>query len=285
MFIIHTISILLAISLTLIANCALALPKEHAIPGGVLVLPVPKNTISANIATTNKEKRTILIHDGFAIIGIPISYKEKAIEVTFLLKTKQKIKQLIDIQPHKYEEQHITLKKSKKKYLAPDKKVIDRIIREKKEMKELYKTFTPSLSAINFIWPIEDARISSMFGLRRFYNKQPKAPHSGIDLAAPIGTPIKAPSSGTVLAVGDYYFNGNTVFLDHGKGLISMFCHLDKWTVQKGDNVKQGEIIGMVGNTGRSTGPHLHWTISLNTAKVDPILFLPARKQEDSDTN
>ncbi|MGB4343284.1 MAG: M23 family metallopeptidase, partial [Moraxellaceae bacterium] len=90
------------------------------------------------------------------------------------------------------------------------------------------------------------------------------------------GEPVHAPAAGMVAMTGDYFFNGRTVMIDHGNGLISMLCHLSEITVTKGQNIRQGDIIGKVGKTGRATGPHLHWTVSLNDARIDPLLLLPA---------
>jgi murein DD-endopeptidase MepM/ murein hydrolase activator NlpD len=110
--------------------------------------------------------------------------------------------------------------------------------------------------------------------LKRFFNGEPRAPHSGLDFAVPTGTPVAAPADGKVILTGDYFFNGNTVFLDHGQGLISMYCHLSVIDVKTGDTLARGQVLGKVGATGRVTGAHLHWNVSLNDARVDPAIFI-----------
>ena len=150
--------------------------------------------------------------------------------------------------------------------------------RERTHQAEVMATFTeplPLASALHMQVPVPGRR-SSSFGLRRMFNGQSRNPHSGMDIAAATGTPIAAPLAGRVLDTGDYFFNGNTVWLDHGGGLLTLYCHLSAIDVKPGDVLKTGERLGAVGATGRVTGPHLHWGVMLNRTMVDPALFVTA---------
>ncbi len=128
-----------------------------------------------------------------------------------------------------------------------------------------------------FIWPVE-GRISGRFGRARVYNGQPGSPHSGMDIAAPTGTPVKAPAAGIVtFADGDLYLTGGTLLIDHGHGISSNFLHLSRIDVKVGDRVEQGQVVAAVGSTGRSTGPHLHWGMNWFDVRIDPQLVLERR--------
>ena len=179
-----------------------------------------------------------------------------------------------------YKTQHITIKNKRK--VNPYAEDMDRILADKKRLNTALVTFSrDDPNTLKLHQPV-DGRYSSPYGLRRFFNEQPRKPHSGLDIAAPTGTPIQAAASGTVIETGDYFFNGNTVFIDHGQGLITMYCHMNKIDVQTGQKVTRGEKIGEVGETGRVTGAHLHWGVSLNQTMVDPLLFLLGDEQKQA---
>ena len=163
--------------------------------------------------------------------------------------------------------------------VTPPKTVLDRIKRENRLIK---KARSEDSAVPHFLrgwqWPAK-GRISGVYGSQRILNGKPRRPHYGIDIAAPVGTPIVAPSDGIVrLAERDLYYTGGTIILDHGHGLSSAFLHMQRVTVKPGQMVKQGQKIGTLGSTGRSTGPHLDWRINLFGARLDPQLLVPPMK-------
>lgn len=160
------------------------------------------------------------------------------------------------------------------KTVSPPKAIAERIAREQalvaraRTLDEARTGFAESFS-----WPVE-GRISGRFGNHRVYNGTPGAPHSGMDIAAANGTPVKAPASGVVTFADELYLTGGTLVLDHGHGISSNFLHLSRMDVAPGDPVRQGEVIGAVGATGRATGPHLHWGMNWFDVRIDPLLVL-----------
>ena len=181
----------------------------------------------------------------------------------------------VPIHPHQYAEQHLKVAPGQ---VTLSKEVLSRHLRERKQSARVMATWTePVPASLQLHQPVPGVR-SSSFGLRRFFNGQSRNPHGGMDIAAPVGTPVKAAAPGVVIDTGDYFFNGNTVWVDHGAGLLTMYCHLDRIRARVGQRVRTGDVIGTVGKTGRVTGPHLHWTVCLNRTMVDPALFLKAEQ-------
>ena len=162
------------------------------------------------------------------------------------------------------------------RFVTPPKSAEARIARERAELGRVFRSVTSSPEWRGpFVVPIDGAVVSG-FGVRSVFNNEPRAPHGGADFASPEGTPVAAPNAGRVVLAADLYFTGNTVVLDHGAGLQSLFAHLSRINVREGDRVDRGAILGAVGATGRATGPHLHWTVRLNGARVDPISLISA---------
>jgi murein DD-endopeptidase MepM/ murein hydrolase activator NlpD len=157
------------------------------------------------------------------------------------------------------------------KFVTPPPGVRPRIEREAAELARLFGTATaPGRWPGVFEAPIAGALVSG-FGVRSVFNGQARAPHGGADFASPAGTPIAAPNAGIVVLASNLYFTGNTVVLDHGGGLLSLFAHLSRVDVRDGESVVKGAVVGAVGATGRVTGPHLHWTVRLHGTRVDPM--------------
>ena len=250
---------------------ALELPAESAVPGGIAIISI--HTQKKPEAYFH-ERRVMVVgsSDNWkAIVGIPLT--EKTGTQTLIVKDNDlKTNYQFEILNKEYETQYLTIKNKRK--VNPNEQDMSRITAEKEIISKAKSHWRDNENvALQFIKPTEGP-YSSPFGLKRFFNKQPREPHSGLDIAAPKGTPITAPADGIVINTGNYFFNGNTIFLDHGQGLITMYCHLDHIGISEGSQVKTGDVIGRVGLTGRVTGAHLHWSVILNNTTVDPLLFL-----------
>ena len=250
-----------------------SLPRNNSVPGGVAIIKLNIARNSPAPHATFKKRRLMVKEKNklwHAIVGLSLNTKAGKYFITISNGKKYPF----TVKEKKYKTQYLTIKNKRK--VNPTKKDIERIIKEKKIITAVFKKWRDiSNVQTEFITPV-DGPFSSPFGLRRFFNKQPRRPHSGLDIAAASGTPVRAAAAGVVSNTGNYFFNGNSVFIDHGQGLITMYFHLSKVKTKVGQTVKQGDIIGEVGMTGRVTGPHLHWSVNLNNTRVEPTLFLPA---------
>jgi murein DD-endopeptidase MepM/ murein hydrolase activator NlpD len=251
------------------------LPRESRVPGGVAIIQLGDGPDAPGEVFFNEHRAPVLAgpRGWVALVGIPLDTKPGA-QAAELLPTGESKRRPLEftVASKKYAEQH--LKVANKRHVNPEPEDLERIDRERTRIDAALGTYTPvRVPELRMSAPIPGER-SSSFGLRRFFNGEPRNPHSGMDIAAPAGTPILAPSPGRVLDAGDFFFNGNTVFLDHGEGVVTMYCHLSRIDVKAGDELDAGAVLGLVGATGRVTGPHLHWGIAVNRAMVDPALFL-----------
>ena len=246
---------------------------HHPFPGGVAVLDLGDGQVMPSV--TYRDHPVMVLKDSdqrwIAVVGIGLDVKpgRQSVEVS-LSGTRQSVG--FDVTDREYKSQHIRLRNQK--HVTPDPEQVKRYEREYAVQMKAYASFRDQLpSNILLDRPVQ-GRLSSPLGLRRFFNGEERNPHSGLDFAVPAGTPVKAPADGIVTIVDDFYFNGKTVFIDHGRGLVTMYCHLSAQDVTPGQVVKRGQGIGKVGATGRATGPHLHWNVSLNNQRVDPALFI-----------
>jgi len=176
----------------------------------------------------------------------------------------------LDVQRRVFPTRHLTVDPN---LVNPPPEARERIDRETRELGEIWRASSPDRLWRSFIRPVPD-EANSAFGTRSVYNGEARSPHTGADFLSPSGRPVNAPAAGRVVLAGALYFTGNTVVLDHGEGLFSLLAHLSEIDVQTGATVAVGDVVGKVGATGRVTGPHLHWTVRLDGARVDPLSLL-----------
>jgi murein DD-endopeptidase MepM/ murein hydrolase activator NlpD len=261
----------IALSLGLLSAAIAAAAPDHAPwPGGIAVIDVGPAEAPRPIVEFD-ERRVLVTRSGdrwTAAVGIPLDTPTG--EMSIRVNTARDI--AFEVREHAYREQRLTVKN--KKYVSPDEEQLERIGRERKVIDSALSNWRDVDVDSLLLAPPVNGRRSSSFGLRRFFNDQPRSPHKGMDIAASEGTVIAAPGTGVVTAVGDYFFNGKTVIIDHGQGFVTMYCHLSRIGVDEGQQLGAGEPIGAVGATGRVTGPHLHFGTYLNGTAVDPALLL-----------
>jgi murein DD-endopeptidase MepM/ murein hydrolase activator NlpD len=253
---------------------ATTLPRELRVPGGVALLSVAKADQSHTAPLVNFRGERVWVvqrKDAWvAVVGLPLSTAPGEHEVN-VVQGSAATTQTFLVKPKRYPVQKLTLKKA---MVDPPPEVIARIERESAHIKTLRSTWRDTeTTTAAFVLPAKGP-LSSRFGVARVLNGKPRSPHAGLDVAVGTGTPIAAPADGVVIDTGDYYYCGNGVFVDHGNGLITLYCHLSEIIAKTGDAVKQGQRIGLAGSTGRSTAPHLHWGVMLNGTSVEPELFI-----------
>jgi murein DD-endopeptidase MepM/ murein hydrolase activator NlpD len=250
-----------------------ALPQPLLVPGGVAVVDLgpaaapPRARFNGDRVFVTGEPAAWT-----AVVGIPLSAKAGSTLPLTVERPGRKPETIrLPIAPRQYATQHLKVKPGQVDLSAED---LARFRREQAHLTRVRRTFTDSApDTMRLLQPCEGRR-SSSFGLRRYFNEQPRSPHNGMDIAAPVGTPVRAAGSATVIDVGDYFFSGHTLTLDHGRGFLTLYAHLSAVGVNSGERVAAGSEIGQVGATGRVTGPHLHFTVFLNAVAVDPELFL-----------
>ena len=250
-------------------NCEF--PIHSPYPGGVVSADIAN--IKFNDKKINSEGlKSYICKYSFnkykILIPIPLDFSKNRVEI----KQDDMLLNTIEILEKDYRESRITI--SNQEYVSPSKDLLPRI-REEYELSQGAKN-TVSLSKIKnwkMIIPVQGV-MSSEFGVKRFINNEPRNRHSGMDIAAPEGTEVIAPLSGEIIIASNFFYKGNVIYVNHGAGLVSSYSHLSKIEVKNGDKIKTGDIIGLVGKTGRVTGPHLHWEIYLMGVAINPEIFL-----------
>ncbi|MGH8767043.1 MAG: peptidoglycan DD-metalloendopeptidase family protein [Burkholderiales bacterium] len=252
---------------------AVGLPRPASVPGGVAVVNLGPEP-SPPLARFNGE-RVLVAGDAsgwFAVVGIPLDAKVgAALPLTVERGEREPETIALEIGRKRYATQHLSVKPEQVELSPAD---LARHEHERAHLRGVLRTFSESApDSLLLLQPCEGSR-SDSFGKRRFFNRQPRNPHNGMDIAAPDGTPVVAAGTGNVLDVGDYFFSGQTLILDHGRGLLTLYAHLSAIDAMTGDRVTAGKRIASVGATGRVTGSHLHFSVYLNATAVDPELFI-----------
>jgi len=267
---------LLAIAIAVLSTHALSAPEHSPRPGGVAIIdlaPVRSASEAAPEVTSIGKRMLVFKHENrwFAAIGLPLSHEPGETTAMVTSDGGEQTEVSFSVRQHEYQEQRLTVKKS---YVDLSQEQLDRVLADRKIIDGALGNFRElEMFGVALESPVDGPR-SSSFGLRRFFNDKPRSPHSGMDIAAAQGISVASAGSGVVSATGDFYFNGNTVFVDHGQGFVTMYCHLSEISVEDGQRVNMGESIGKVGATGRVTGAHLHFGTYLNGTAVDPAIFI-----------
>jgi len=247
-------------------------------PGEVILAELKDNPSVKKLVLQVGDQKYVLSRTAsgakpFVLIGLDISLKPQPLVLTVKEEktdgTVESFQQILTIERKEFPKRRFQVSEA---MLNPPPQEQERVRREQELVAAVYSIITPEwLGAGNFVPPIPDRTAFPNFGQQRIYNKTHTSIHQGVDIAAPWGTPIKASNSGNVVLASSLYLSGRTVIIDHGQGVFSLYCHLSKILVKRGEAIKKGALLGKVGNTGRSTGPHLHWGIKIFNSRVDPF--------------
>jgi len=273
--------VIFLLAICFVINPAYALLKQQHTPGGVAVVKLLGNSSAPPRAYYNNKRVLVTKSKNnpgawVAIVGIPLNARAGWDHIDVVPAHGNPYSRSFKINKKYYRVQRLKIKNKRK--VNPSASDSRRIARERAIKKSIISHWDHDTTSPNdFRWPVT-GRISASFGLRRIYNGQPRDPHSGVDIAAPSGKRVRVAANGTVIDTGNFFYTGNAIYVDHGQGLISMYCHLSKINVHRGQTLKRGQVIGLVGQTGRVTGPHLHWTMYMNQTLVDPLLFVSKPK-------
>jgi murein DD-endopeptidase MepM/ murein hydrolase activator NlpD len=249
------------------------LPREASVPGGIARIGLGPSTVRP---LAHQEEVPLLVIGEpaawTAVVGIPLAARPGPARIRVQADGERRSVEYV-VRAKSYPQQRLRVPPGQVE-LSPEDQ--ERHARERAHQQAVMATFSSPATADTTLAmrPPVAGRRSSSFGLRRVFNGQPRAPHAGMDIAAPLGAPVAAPMAARVVDTGEYFFNGGTVWLDHGGGLLTLYCHLSAIGVQPGDRLAAGDPLGAVGATGRATGPHLHWGVLLNRTMVDPALFM-----------
>jgi murein DD-endopeptidase MepM/ murein hydrolase activator NlpD len=259
------------------ADVAVSVAARSIQPGELTVLTLTTSAAIDDVRVRAFGKELTALRTGATewkvLVGIDLDTKPGRYDVSISPgpSEKDRITQLLTVLPKTFATRRLTVKAA---FVNPSDEQAARIKDDTAKLNHVWASSSPtSLWTGAWMRPVPGAA-NSVFGTRSIFNGEPRSPHGGADFQGAAGTPVKAPNSGRVVLAGDLYFTGNTVVIDHGAGLFSLFAHLRSINVGEGDTVATNAVLGELGATGRVTGPHLHWAVRLDGARVDPLSLL-----------
>jgi murein DD-endopeptidase MepM/ murein hydrolase activator NlpD len=256
-----------------------ALKARSLQPGEVVLLSIAPSTPEAALRVRVFNRDVIAFRDGDtwqAVVGVDLDVKPGTYPIRIESGEGRSVASAtydLKIAPRVFRTRRLSVNEA---FVTPPKSEQPRIEREAELLAETWRaSATTPLWSAPFVRPVAE-EANSAFGTRSIFNGKPRNAHGGADFLSPAGTPIHSPNAGRIVVARNLYFSGNTVIIDHGAGLFSMLAHLSRIDVHESDQVTPGQVIGLVGATGRVTGPHLHWAVRAGDARVDPLSLLAA---------